>query len=180
LKARCVIGVGNSIAADDGVGPAVIAELRRRTLPEGVEILDAGPDPLDVIEHLEQEGGVIIVDAVRMGRAPGTVLTFPAKSAKVNIVADAFSLHGIGLAYVLGLADGMGMPAEVTIVGIEPESVEPGHAMSAAAARAVPRAADAIMNLLDTKCGAVCAARGGSTLPPAHEGEPDGEKSADH
>ena len=151
MKRLRVIGVGNSLAADDGAGPAVIEELRRRPLPDDVEVVSVGADGLAAIRYLEEDGDVVIVDAVRMGEPPGTVLTFPAKTAKVKIMADALSLHGIGLSYALELAEKMGLPADVTIVGIEPQTVEPGGEMSEIVARAVTRAADVVTDLLKTK-----------------------------
>jgi len=149
LNSVRVIAVGNELAADDGVGPAVIAELLRRGLPENVEALDAGADPLGVLEHLENCTLAVIIDAVLMGKPPGTVLTFPAARARVNIQADTFSLHGIGLAHVISLAEKMQLPAEIIIVGIQPETVEPGEQMSDSVKAAVSAAADAVTMILE-------------------------------
>ncbi len=143
-----IIGVGNTSAADDGAGPAVIEELRARALAGGALLISVGADPLAVIEHLENDAHVIIVDAVRMGKHPGTVLVFPAKNANVRIAAETYSLHGIGLAYALKLAERMKLPAKITIVGIEPETVEPGRPMSETVGRAVAKAADAVLDLI--------------------------------
>lgn len=86
-----------------------------------------------------------------MAHRPGKVLTFPAEDAKVNIKADVFSLHGIGLAYALELAKRMKLPAAVTIVGIEPETVDPGLPMSRAVANAIPEAAEAVLGLIESR-----------------------------
>jgi len=143
-----VLGVGNDLAADDGVGPAVLEALGRSALPPGVETATVGADALGVLAYLEEPGGVIIVDAVRMGAAPGTVAAFSAKSAKTRIAANAWSLHGVGLSHALELAARLELPADVTIVGIEPESVEPGRPMSPCVTRAVPAAVETVLNLL--------------------------------
>ena len=188
MKVMRVIGVGNEIAGDDAAGPAVIAALRQRRLPECVELISAGADALGVIEYLEDDCDAIIVDAVHMGKAPGTVLTFPVERARVLVKSDAFSLHGVGLSYALNLADKLGLPARVTIVGIEPESVQPGQPMAGVVSKAVPEAVAAVMNIVQTRrrhgtppqgasnpdCRAACAARGGASPLPAHEGDPDG------
>ena len=151
MKSLRIIGVGNSAAADDGVGPAVIEELSRSSLPDDVDAVSVGADALAVIEYLEEDADVIVVDAVRMAHRPGKVLTFPAEDAKVNIKADTFSLHGIGLAYALELAKRMKLPATVTIVGIEPETVDPGLPMSQAVADAIPEAAEAVLGLIKSR-----------------------------
>ena len=143
-----VLGVGNDLAADDGVGPAVLEALGRSALPPGVETATVGADALGVLAYLEEPGGVIIIDAVRMGAAPGTVVAFSAKSANTKIAANAWSLHGIGLSHALELAARLELPADVTIVGIEPESVEPGRPMSPCITRAVPAAVETVLNLL--------------------------------
>jgi len=142
-----VIGVGNEIAGDDAAGPAVIEALRGR-VPDDVELINAGCDALGVLPHLEEEVHTIIVDAARMGRAPGEVAVFGAEKARVRILADAWSLHGIGLAYVLQLAERMRLPARITIVGIEPAGVEPGQAMSPVVAAAIPRAVESVESIL--------------------------------
>ena len=194
MRIKRIIGVGNEIAGDDAVGPAVIEALRPRRLPKNVELVSVGADALAVIEYLQQDCDAIIVDAVHVGKAPGTVLTFPVERAKVTIESDAFSLHGVGLSYVLNLAEQLGLPARVTIVGIEPESVQPGQPMADVVSKAIPEAVDAILNLIHARrrrnplpqgvlnpdCRAACSAQGAASAPPAHEGEPDGEKSVDH
>jgi len=171
-----VIGIGNSLAADDGAGPAVVEALRRHAIPGDVEVISAGADGLAAIQYMEDDGDVIIVDAVHMGARAGTVLTFPAKTAKVRIMADALSLHGIGLSYALELADKMRMPAKVTIVGIEPQTVDPFREMSETVRRAVNEAVDVILGLLTTRTGAAAGPAG----LPRRRGETDGEEGADH
>ncbi|HUW34371.1 MAG TPA: hydrogenase maturation protease [Planctomycetota bacterium] len=160
-----IIGVGNEIAGDDAVGPAVITALRQRDLTGDVELISVGADALGVIEYLQDDCDAIIVDAAHMGQVPGSVLIFPASRAKMTIVSDAFSLHGIGLSYALKIAEQLGLAARVTIVGIEPESIEPGHGMTAAVAAAVPAAVEAVTKLLNSKCRAACSPGGAASAP---------------
>ena len=176
MKAMRVIGIGNSLAADDGAGPAVVEELLRHPIPDSVEVISAGADGLAAIQYMEDDGDVIIVDAVCMGARPGTVLTFPAKTAKVRIRADVLSLHGIGLSYALELADKMRMPARVTIVGIEPETVDPCREMSEAVRRAVNEAVDVVLRLVRERSGVAARPAG----LPRRRGATDGEEGADH
>ena len=60
-----VIGVGNTLRGDDGVGVHVARELARRPLPEGVEALDGGTQGLDLIFRLEEADRVILIDAAK-------------------------------------------------------------------------------------------------------------------
>ena len=74
-EGRCglrVIGVGNPLVGDDGAGVRVVERLRGR-VPEGVELIDGGTEGLGLICWFEGVDRVVLVDAVRMGSAPGTV-----------------------------------------------------------------------------------------------------------
>lgn len=143
-----IIGIGSTIAGDDGIGPAVIEELRTRNLDGQAELVSLETDALGIVEYLENADTVVIIDAAQMGATPGSVLTFPAKNAKVSVQADAYSLHGLGLGYALRLAEKLGYTADVWIVGIEPVTVEPGDAMSDVVAASVKPAADAVCEML--------------------------------
>jgi Ni,Fe-hydrogenase maturation factor len=70
-----VVGVGNILMGDDGVGVRVVHEISRRFhLPEGVEILDGGTSGLELLSYFSDRELVIIVDAVKSGLPPGTVV----------------------------------------------------------------------------------------------------------
>ena len=68
-----VIGVGNILMGDDGVGPKVIDLLKARGLDSRAELLDAGLALSEVLCDLEPETPLVIVDAVRGGNPPGTI-----------------------------------------------------------------------------------------------------------
>ena len=68
-----VLGIGNLLLRDDGVGPHAVRALRARPLPANVEALDVGTAFLDAIPALEGAVRLVVVDAMRAGGAPGTV-----------------------------------------------------------------------------------------------------------
>jgi Ni,Fe-hydrogenase maturation factor len=68
-----IIGVGNLLMGDDGVGPAAVERLSARRLPPGVRVLDAGLAVSDVLGTLDPADPLIVIDAVRGGGAAGTV-----------------------------------------------------------------------------------------------------------
>lgn len=134
-----VIAVGNPFYGDDGVGAAVLEEIRRDGLLPEADLVDIHTDALALLDHLEMEGGNVVVDAARMGLRPGEVASFRPHEARLKIRSDHLSLHGFGLAEAFDLARGLAkLPPRVLIVGVEPECVEINRGLSAKVAAAVP------------------------------------------
>jgi len=118
-----IVGVGNPFRGDDGIGPYVIATLMEQPC-EGVTLIDGGTDAMTLIDTIkDQSGPVIIVDAVDMKRAPGTIEVFKPEQAKVNLAGDAMSTHGFGLAEMLKLLETLEIAADITIVGMQPADI---------------------------------------------------------
>lgn len=89
-----VIGCGNPARCDDGVGVAVVRELRRRHSPGDVDLIDAGTGGIDVMFRIRGAQRVVIVDACRSGSEPGAVFRLPAREA-MTPVEHGYSLHGL-------------------------------------------------------------------------------------
>ena len=140
-----IVGVGNPLVADDGVGPAVLESLEGRELPEGARLVEAGTDPLSLAYLLAPEDRVILVDAVKTGKPPGTVTVFSPEQASLAVAASPSSLHGFGLAEALKLMELSGRSHDITIVGIEPEDLRPGKPMTPAVQAAVSKAAEIVL-----------------------------------
>jgi len=132
-----VIGVGNELMRDDGVGIEVVRRLREENLGAHVELIEGAVGGLDLVFYLEERERVIIVDAARMGLAPGTVRLVQREEIEERLVPLA-SLHDIALHDVLELAELTGIGAEVVVVAVEPGEVLPGLGLTAPVAAAVP------------------------------------------
>ena len=124
-----ILGVGNSMRHDDGVGPASIQLLQKKPEPN-VDYLDGGVDGLALIDVIQEYSKVIIIDAVNMGCDPGEIRTFSAKQAKIKIKNDALSTHGFGLAEVIGLLEKLGCKTEIKIIGIQPKDISFGEGLT--------------------------------------------------
>ncbi len=143
-----VIALGQVAAGDDGVGFAVLDELRRRGVPPGVELLRA-PDPSALVSLLEAPGTVVVVDAA-LGAEPGAVVEAPAEALGERGVRP-LSSHGMSVVQALGLArllaPGDAPAVHVVAVTIaRPDRWRIG--LSPAVKAAVPRAADAVLALV--------------------------------
>ena len=101
-----VLGLGNVIMGDEGVGVHVVRALEKHTLPAGVECLDGGTGGFILLEPLENAGRIILIDAAADGNPPGTVTrttprfsrdyppTLTAHDIGVKDLLDAFYIQG--------------------------------------------------------------------------------------
>ena len=131
-----IIGLGNPLMGDDGVGIAVVERLARLTLPADVEVLDGGTGGITLLHLMEGATRVIFIDAVEMGRPPGCIACFDLGRVPVA-EQTALSLHQSGLPQILALARELGPLPEVILYGVQPEVVAPGIGLSPCVAAAL-------------------------------------------
>ncbi len=134
---------------DDGVGPAALeAFAAAYQVPEGVDLLDGGTLGLDLLVHLEAYPRVLIADCVMTGRAPGTVVKIEGDDVPAAF-ADALSPHQVGLVDLVAVLELQGrLPERLTVIGVEPESIELGLTLSGPVARSLPKVAKALADEL--------------------------------
>jgi hydrogenase maturation protease len=147
LAPTVVLGVGNEIMRDDGVGNVVVRRLQEEELGPDVELIEGAVGGLDLIFDLEGRERAIIVDAARMGLEPGAVRLVRREEIEERLVPLA-SLHSIGLHDVLELAELSGVRAEITVVAVEPGEVLPGLGLTPAVEAAVPEMVRLVKQLL--------------------------------
>jgi len=134
-----VLGLGNVLLGDDGVGPAAIARLRdAHEIPDDALVLDGGTLGLSLLPYLEDARTVILVDAVAADAPAGTLVRL--EGADVGpAVATRLSPHQVGVADLLeGARWHDREPARLVLLGIVPESIELGVGLSAPAMRSLP------------------------------------------
>jgi hydrogenase maturation protease len=133
-----IIGVGNPLLGDDGLGIVAAERLAAMDWPAGVEVLDGGTGGLTLLDLFSGARAVILLDAVAMGAAPGTLRRFTTEDlARLPAAAPGLSLHGGGLAEVLAIARELGSLPPLLLFGVEPERVELGLGLSPAVAAAL-------------------------------------------
>ena len=126
-----VLGLGNILLQDEGVGVRVVEQLQRQYRIAGaVEVLDGGTAGMSLLEHIRNRDHLIVVDAVRTGQAPGTVITLSGDEVPV-FFQSRVSPHQMGLADTLAVLDLMGeKPADITVIGVEPQNLDVGLELS--------------------------------------------------
>jgi len=138
---RCptlVLGLGNILLRDEGVGVRVVETLQSRDTPPDVELFDGATAGLDLLDVLADRQRVIVIDAITGDYAPGTVLRLSADDLAPQ-AGNGLSLHEIGLLHTLALARQLGIaPREVVILGVKPARVDAGLDLSPAIAASLP------------------------------------------
>ncbi len=135
-----ILGVGNPLMSDDGVGIAVVEQLWREPLLEDVEVVDAGTGGLDLIHLIAEAEAALLIDAVDMGAEPGTLRWLTPEEVKQDGAPLRLSLHETRLGPLLQWLELLGNCPPVSILGIQPASIQPGMGLSRSVKQAVPQA----------------------------------------
>jgi len=148
-KPILLIGVGNSIQMDDGIGVHAIQALRNHSLPDEVELFDGGTAGLDLLPVLQDRHTVIVIDAVDAGMEPGTLFRFtPEDIAAKRQSYD--SMHQLGLLETVKMAKLLGTaPVQTVILGVQPGVVDWGEELSQAVSDRLPRILELALEEVD-------------------------------
>ncbi|MBN2353186.1 MAG: hydrogenase maturation protease [Spirochaetales bacterium] len=127
-----VVGLGNPLAGDEGIGGRLAEELERRYDCSGVEVYDLGTSLFNVVHVLENKAKAVIIDCALMGEKPGTIIKFTRDEARSKKVLRHMSLHEGDVFEIVNVAGRVGSgPPEIVFFGIEPERIELGRGLSA-------------------------------------------------
>ncbi|MBI4799996.1 MAG: HyaD/HybD family hydrogenase maturation endopeptidase [Desulfarculus sp.] len=119
-----ILGVGNVLLKDEGVGVRIIRELEARfDFAPNVRLVDGGVLGLSLMGTMMEAEQVIVVDAVRGGDEPGTLYRFNWE-AKPEHIQYKDTLHQIDLMETMGTLPLVGTPPKVTVLGVEYEDID--------------------------------------------------------
>jgi len=142
-----IVGVGNILLKDEGVGVHVVKKLQEVALPSNVEVIDAGTAGLDVFLLHEDVDRLVVIDATRAGAKPGTIYKGRFKASEREKLTRLFgqsadskiSLHQIGLIDALAAAEKLNcVPKEIVIIGVEPGECDYGLELTEMVKQSVP------------------------------------------
>jgi hydrogenase maturation protease len=141
-----VIGLGNPLRGDDGVGGCVARMLTAQTLPPGVEVVDGGTPGLGIVNLMEGRQRVVFVDAADVGKSPGQFVRFTLAEAQLLGDDQHLSIHAAGLRDALLLAQALKMlPDEIIIFGVQPANLEWDAALSSQVEATLPELMEAVL-----------------------------------
>lgn len=129
-----VMGIGNLLCGDDGVGIHAIRSLEGRGLP--AHLVDAGTAMLHALSFAEDSSHLVVIDAVEAGQRPGSVYCFDGYDMESR--SEMHSLHSLGLRQALELDPAGRRPSHFVVLGVEPASIEYGTELSEPVRAALP------------------------------------------
>jgi hydrogenase maturation protease len=140
-----VLGIGNTLMGDDGVGIRVVEILANEELPANVVVKAAGLPGWGLPSWLEGKDNVILVDAMQMGQAPGSWRRFSGEEIQL-VETKALSLHQHGLDCGLALTQALGiLPGNLLLYGFEPADLSAGAILSPEVRASIPEVIDQIL-----------------------------------
>ncbi len=144
-----ILGVGNLLLSDEGVGLRVLERLAATyDLPEGVQTLDGGTLGLDLLYYLEGVENLLIIDAVEMGKEPGTLLRLEGDEVPA-FLSIKISPHQIGIPDMLFAAKLKDLyPRNVVLWGVQPAVLDAGLDLSPLVAARVDELAEKVVEEL--------------------------------
>ena len=148
VKKIMIIGIGNLILKDEGVGIHVVRELRNRQLPPEIDVIDGGNAMMELLSILQEADNSIIIDALRAGGKPGTIYRFSPQDL-MNATERPLSLHQVDLLDVLGIAKILDGNAHVVIIGIEPKEISWGMDLTPPVRHKVPNVIDVVLKEIE-------------------------------
>jgi hydrogenase maturation protease len=145
---KLVLGIGNILLHDEGVGVYAARAMQQVKLPEDVEVVDGGTSGADLVEVIADRPLVIVIDAMKSKEPPGTIYRFTDDDLIANSEA-IISIHEFGLVETLLMARQLKCaPKQVIIFGVQPANITPGEGMTKEVANAVPKVIQAVMEEL--------------------------------
>jgi hydrogenase maturation protease len=151
-----ILGIGNSLMSDDGVGGHLIKRLGDTLSPafcsaNGVELIDGGTLGYLLIDRVAEADLLIVLDAAKLGAAPGTYRIVEGADV-YDFLSDRQnrSVHEVGLMDLIQMLDlGGGAPRELVVIGVQPEIVDWGPNLSPNVEKNAPAVAAEVERLLD-------------------------------
>jgi hydrogenase maturation protease len=128
-----IVGVGNVLLSDEGVGIHAVRALREReiSMPCHVRIFELGTRGLEILEAVQGFGKAIIIDAVKSGAHPGSIRRWELGELLDTSARRMVNLHEIDLLAALKIGRATArLPDEVVIIGVEPKILSPGLELS--------------------------------------------------
>ena len=149
-----LLGIGNILLTDDGVGVHVIRELdaskRADEIGRRIALRDGGTIGLALLSEFRGLDALIVIDAMGLGAAPGTVQVFQGPEIEAQLHGRKRTAHEVALADLMAAAQLTGCaPRRRALVGIQPSSTEWGLSTTEPVRAAIPQACNAVLSLLE-------------------------------
>jgi len=143
-----VIGLGNTLRRDDGIGIHLLRALRRKKI-KGVDYLDFSTSSLDLVNRIDRYDAAILIDAIDAGLEAGKVKIFDLKDVACGLKEKAYSSHEMGLRYLSVLLNTLDIKTKIYVAGIQAEDTSYGDSVSEALNDNIPEMINEISKFVD-------------------------------
>jgi hydrogenase maturation protease len=143
-----ILGIGNLLLSDEGIGVHVANELLKMDLPPEVSVVEGGTDGFRLLNIITEADRLIVIDAVRGGEEPGSIYRFDINEIRSVPTGFKTSVHQIGILEVINLSELIGKTPQATVIGVEPKSLEMSMELSPEVKAKVPRVIELVLNEL--------------------------------
>ena len=157
-----VLGLGNVLCGDDGLGVAAVARLAERyEIGPGVRVADGGTLGLALLGLFDGMDEALLVDAILADAAPGALVALDGEEV-APAARSRLSVHQVGVADLLDALELLGRrPRRLSLVGLVPDRIELGMERSAAVERALPALVERLAREIRERGHAVAPRRSG-------------------
>jgi hydrogenase maturation protease len=152
-KRILILGVGNLLLSDEGVGVHVAQEMMKMAMPPEVQVVEGGTDGFGLVNVITEAERMILIDAVKGGGQPGSIYRFEIEDCPPYPDIFKTSVHQISILEVINLSSLIGSTPRTTVIGIEPACMEMGMELSPAVAAKVPRVIEMIKEEVEASLG---------------------------
>ncbi|MCL2026473.1 MAG: hydrogenase maturation protease [Leptospirales bacterium] len=147
MRKVLILGIGNLLQKDDGIGSHIIQHIVDADikLPNGTEAIDGGTAGYDLIPLMKDREKIVIIDALKVNDAPGSVYRFSPKHLLSS--REIYSLHDLGVREIIKQLNLLGDDPEIEIIGIVPEDIETLEiGLSDSVRNSIPKAVEQILS----------------------------------
>ena len=150
LKKIVVMGIGNYIFTDEGIGVHAIMELAKLKLPENVELVDCGTASMFTNNYIADADILIAIDAIASEKDAGTIVIYDKEDIMLSRVPMKISPHQIGFQETLLHARLRGdIPDIVKLVGIVPKSLDASIVLTEACQKSLPEVVKIVLDFIE-------------------------------
>ena len=134
-----ILGVGNLLLSDEGVGVHIARKLMEMDFPPQVRVVEGGTDGFGLMHVLLEADRLILVDAVKGGGSPGSIYRFEIEDCPPFPDIYKTSVHQISILEIINLSSLIGPTPRTTIIGVEPKCLGMGMDLSPEIEEKIPR-----------------------------------------
>jgi hydrogenase maturation protease len=148
-----ILGVGNLLLSDEGVGVHVAQKMMKMDLPPEVQVVEGGTDGFGLVNVILEADRMILIDAVKGGGQPGSIYRFDIDDCPPYPDLFKTSVHQISILEVINLSSLIGSPPQTTIIGVEPQCLNMGMELSPQIEAKLPKIIQMIKEQVEISLG---------------------------